>query len=139
MEIIAEKKPEFEYGVDKRSPEEKAEYEEMKRKEKEEEAIRYFVAEANKERQEKLEAIAKEWAEREFYRKSLRSSLLPTVEQFITMVWDRAMFEANIQLRTEEGVDFDEEEERKEWKEKQAKKKAAALAEARKRMEEMEF
>lgn len=111
----------------------------MKRKEKEEEAIRYFVAEANKERQEKLEAIAKEWAEREFYRKSLRSSLLPTVEQFITMVWDRAMFEANIQLRTEEGVDFDEEEERKEWKEKQAKKKAAALAEARKRMEEMEF
>ena len=87
---------------------------------------------------DKLEEMAREWAKREFYKQSLKQGRMPiSEEQYIDLVWDRAMFEADLKLRTMEGKSVNESEERKKFKEDQAKKKAAAFEKAKERFKNM--
>jgi hypothetical protein len=59
-----------------------------------------------RERQAKLEKMAKEVEEREYVLKKLRSELQALVNknQFVELIWGRAIFESNSRLRTLRGL-----------------------------------
>jgi len=78
------------------------------------------------EKEEELKALATEWAKREFLRKSLKRRIPIGEEEFIEIVWDRAMFEADLKYRTMMGLAVNESEERAQFKEDQKARKAAA-------------
>lgn len=80
----------------------------------------------NAKKQKELESLAREWAKREFLRKSLKRRIPIKEEEFIEIVWDRAMFEADLKYRTMMGLAVNESEERANFQEKQKQKKAAA-------------
>ena len=79
------------------------------------------------EKQKELQSLAREWAKREFLRKSLKRRIPISEEEFIEIVWDRAMFEADLKYRTMMGLAVSEREERARFKENQKEKKAAAF------------
>ena len=78
------------------------------------------------EKTRELESLAKEWAKREYLRKSLKRRIPISEDEFSEIVWDRAMFEADLKWRTMHGLAVNESEERAQFKEKQKQKKAAA-------------
>lgn len=78
------------------------------------------------EKEKELKALAREWAKREFLRKSLKRRIPISEDEFIEIVWDRAMFEADLKYRTMSGLAVNESEERAKFKEEQKAKKAAA-------------
>mmetsp|Transcript_27263 Transcript_27263/g.41170 ORF Transcript_27263/g.41170 Transcript_27263/m.41170 type:complete len:490 (-) Transcript_27263:84-1553(-) len=78
------------------------------------------------EKEEELKVLATEWAKREFLRKSLKRRIPIGEEEFIEIVWDRAMFEADLKYRTMMGLAVNESEERAQFKEDQKARKAAA-------------
>jgi len=78
-----------------------------------------------------IETIAKEWAKREYFRKSMESGVDMTEEEYIKSVWDRALFEGDLKYRQIHGEVTDEESEFADFKKRQAKKKEAMLARAK--------
>ncbi|KAL7486600.1 hypothetical protein ACHAW6_012192 [Cyclotella cf. meneghiniana] len=139
MDLIEEKQKPPEPPKDERTPEQIKAEEENRAKLAADNQKRLREERLARERQEKLEEMAKEWAEREYFRKKLRSELLVNKDQFVELIWDRAIFESNLRLRTIEGFAVNESEERRQWKEAQKKKKAAEMAASRKMIEELEF
>ena len=79
-------------------------------------------------KEEELKAMAMEWAKREYLRKHLKRHIPISIEEdeFIEVIWDRAMFEALLKYRTMQGQAVSESEERIKFKESQEKKKAEA-------------
>lgn len=86
-----------------------------------------------------LEAMATQWAKREYLRKSLKRKIPIKEEEFIEIVWDRAMFEADLKYRTMQGQAVSESEERKKFRENQEKKKMEAYSAERERWEKMQY
>ena len=78
------------------------------------------------EKEKELQALARQWAKREFLRKSLKRRIPIGEEEFIEIVWDRAMFEADLKYRTMSGLVVNESEERAQFKKDQKARKAAA-------------
>ncbi|KAL3782543.1 hypothetical protein HJC23_005217 [Cyclotella cryptica] len=139
MDLIEEKQKPPEPPKDQRTPEQIKAEEENRAKLAAENQKRLREERLARERQAKLDEMAKEWAEREYFRKKLRSELLVNKDQFVELIWDRAIFESNLRLRTIEGFAVNEGEERRKWKEAQKKKKAAEMAATRKMIEELEY
>jgi hypothetical protein len=96
----------------------------MRTKEEQVEINRQKRKEAEKE--EELKAMAMEWAKREYLRKHLKRHIPIKEDEFIEVIWDRAMFEADLKYRTMQGQAVSESEERIKFKESQKKKKAEA-------------
>lgn len=89
------------------------------------------------EKTKELESIAKEWAKREYLRKSLKRRIPINEDEFTEIVWDRAMFEADLKYRTMSGLAVNESEERAKFKEQQKEKKAAAYRKEQERWNSM--
>jgi len=85
---------------------------------------------------EKIEEIAKEWAKREYFRKSMDGSIDKGMSEaeFTESVWERAMFEGDLKYRQMNGEATDAEGEFETFKEQQARKKEAMLARAKEEM-----
>jgi len=88
-------------------------------------------------KQAEIEEIAREWAKREFYRKSMSGDMPYSEEEYIKSVWERALFEGDLKYRMLRGQDTDERKELAEFKEVQEKKKAAMLARAKAGLEDL--
>jgi hypothetical protein len=91
------------------------------------------------ERTKEVEAIAKEWAKREYFRQSMAGAVKNDVteEDFIKSVWDRALFEGDLKYRQSKGEKTDEEKELADFKGRQEKKKEVMLARAKKELKEI--
>ena len=90
------------------------------------------IAEVKDAKTIEIETIAKEWAKREYFRKSMEGGVGElTEEEYIESVWDRAMFEGDLKYRQLHGEVTDEESELAGFKERQAMKKKAMLARAK--------
>lgn len=84
-------------------------------------------------------ALATVWAKREFLRKNLKRRITIKEDEFIEVVWDRAMFEADLKYRTMQGQSVNETDERVQFKEDQEKKKAEAYQEEKDRWNNMQY
>lgn len=87
--------------------------------------------------EEALTAMATDWAKREYLRKSLKKPINIKEEEFIEIIWDRAMFEASLKYRTMQGQAVNESEEREQFKKDQEKKKAEAYKAEKERWDKM--
>mmetsp|Transcript_9705 Transcript_9705/g.17231 ORF Transcript_9705/g.17231 Transcript_9705/m.17231 type:complete len:476 (-) Transcript_9705:200-1627(-) len=90
-------------------------------------------------KQKELEVMATQWAKREYLRKSLKRAVSVKEADFIEVVWDRAMFEADLKYRTMKGQAVNESEERTEFREAQEKKKKEAYSAERERWDKMAY
>ncbi|KAL9181354.1 hypothetical protein ACHAXT_010159 [Thalassiosira profunda] len=90
-------------------------------------------------KQEELTKMATEWAKREYLRKSLKRRIPIKEGEFIEVVWDRAMFEADLKYRTMQGQAVNESEERQQFREDQEKKKAEAYKKEQERWQQMQY
>lgn len=114
---LAEKQKELDESAAERKARVKAEYEEKKEKE--------------------IEDIAREWAKREYFRKSMSGDMPYSEEEYIKSVWERALFEGDLKYRMLRGMDTDERKELAEFKKKQEKKKSMMLERAKASLQEM--
>jgi hypothetical protein len=111
---------------------------EVVRKQKEEEEKKMLEArkkaqeEFEQKKKEEIEETAREWAKREYFRKSLGGNMGMTEEEYIESVWERAMFEGDLKYRMMHGGDTDERAELAEFLAEQERKKQAALKRAQK-------
>mmetsp|Transcript_20950 Transcript_20950/g.29570 ORF Transcript_20950/g.29570 Transcript_20950/m.29570 type:complete len:488 (+) Transcript_20950:192-1655(+) len=96
-------------------------------------------AEIKDKRNTEVEKIAKEWAKREFFRKSMAGSIEEgmTEEEFIKSVWDRAMFEGDLKYRQMQGETTNEESELADFKQKQEIKKQTMLKRAKQELADL--
>jgi len=84
------------------------------------------------------EDIAREWAKRDFFRRSMAGeSADMTEEEYIESVWDRALFEGDLKWRIINGETTDSKEELVDFKFKQEKKKQAMLEKAKASLAEL--
>lgn len=90
-------------------------------------------------KQKELEALATQWAKREYLRKSLKRAIPIKEHEFIEIIWERAMFEADLKYRTMQGQAVNESEERVEFKLEQEKKKAGAYKAEQERWQDMKY
>lgn len=90
-------------------------------------------------KQKDLEAMATEWAKREYLRKNLKRRIPIKEDEFIEVVWERAMFEADLKYRTMQGQSVNEAEERVAFKEGSEKRKAEAYKKEQERWEKMQY
>lgn len=112
--------------------------EEKKLKAESAETIERKEKEREEQKQKEINDIAKEWAKREFFRKSMAGEIADiTEEEFIESVWDRALFEGDLKWRILNGFAADEKEELEDFKEKQEKKKQAMLDRAKASLQEL--
>lgn len=88
-------------------------------------------AEYDAKKQQEIEAIATEWAKREYFRKATSGDMPYSEAEYIKSVWDRAMFEGDLKYRMLHGQATDERKELAEFKKKQEKKKAMMLERAK--------
>jgi len=91
------------------------------------------------ERTKEIEAIAKEWAKREYFRQSMAGTVQNdmTEEQFVDSVWERAMFEGDLKYRQMKGEVTDEEAELADFKARQERKEETMLKRAKKELAEL--
>lgn len=91
------------------------------------------------EKTKEVEAIAKEWAKREYFRQSMAGAVQNdmTEDAFIESVWDRALFEGDLKYRQSKGERPDEEKELADFKSRQEKKKEVMLARAKQELKEI--
>lgn len=94
-------------------------------------------AEANK--QSELKTMATQWAKREYLRKNLKRKIPIKEDEFIEIVWERAMFEADLKYRTMQGQAVSESEERKKFREEQEAKKKEAYKKEQERWKTMQY
>lgn len=78
-----------------------------------------------------IETIAREWAKREYFRKSMAGGVDLTEEEFTAQIWDRAMFEGDLKYRQIHGEVTDEATELADFKKRQERKKVAMLERAK--------
>jgi hypothetical protein len=116
-EWIEQKQKELDESAAERKARVKAEYEEKKQKE--------------------IEAIAREWAKREYFRKATAGDMPYSEEEYIQSVWERALFEGDLKYRMMNGQATDERKELAEFKKKQEKKKAMMLERAKAGLQEL--
>jgi len=90
-------------------------------------------------KQKELEVMATQWAKREYLRKSLKRKIPLKEADFIKVVWERAMFEADLKYRTMQGQAVNESEERKQFRIDQEKKKQEAYSAEKQRWEKMQM
>jgi len=81
---------------------------------------------ANKKNKE-VEKHAREWAKREYYRKTMSGDMAFSEDEYIASIWERAMFEGDMTWRMQNGRPTDERKELAEFKMKQQEKKMAQL------------
>jgi len=114
---------------------------EIERKKKEEEdriSAENFAKQQEEYEQRKkdeINEIARSWAKREYFRKSMSGNMGMTEEEYIESVWERAMFEGDLKYRMMHGGRTDERAELSEFLAKQELKKEAALKRAREALE----
>jgi hypothetical protein len=91
------------------------------------------------ERTQEVEAIAKEWAKREFFRVSMAGTVDAdmTEDEFIESCWDRALFQGDLKYRQMKGEKMDEETELATFQSKQERKQKAMLERAKKELAEI--
>lgn len=89
-------------------------------------------------KQEELADMATQWAKREYLRRSLKKPINIKEDEFIEIIWDRAMFEADLKYRTMQGQAVNESEERTQFKEDQEQKKADAYKAEQERWKQMD-
>lgn len=99
------------------------------------EAFAKQQAEWEERKKNEIHEIARSWAKREYFRKSMSGNMGMTEEEYIESVWERAMFEGDLKYRMMHGMQTDERKETQEFEEKQARKKEAALKRAREALE----
>jgi len=90
-------------------------------------------------KQSELEEMATQWAKREYLRKSIKRAVPVNEDDFIEIIWDRAMFEADLKYRTMQGQAVNENKERKIFREDQKKKKEDAYRSEKERWKKMQF
>merc|ERR1712127_975833 len=90
-------------------------------------------------KQRELNEMATQWAKREYLRKSIKRAVPVKEDAFIEIVWDRAIFEADLKYRTMQGEAVIESEERKKFREDQQKKKEDAYRAEKERWKKMEY
>ena len=73
------------------------------------------------------------------YRKNLKRKIPIKEKEFIEIIWDRAMFEADLKYRTMQGQAVNESEERKQFREDQERKKAEAYKKEQERWKQMKY
>lgn len=122
-----------------KAPEETEEEKAAKAKTKEETMLLYEQKRDEANKQKELKAMATEWAKREYLRKNLKRRIVIKEDEFIEVIWDRAMFEADLKYRTMQGQAVNESEERKTFREEQEKKKAAAYKKEQERWTKMQY
>lgn len=88
-------------------------------------------------KQNEIEEIAREWAKREYFRKSMAGDMPYSEEEYIKSVWERALFEGDLKYRMLRGQDTDERKELAEFKKTQEKKKAMMLERAKASLQEL--
>lgn len=139
MKLIEDEEKSDELKVDERlqrTPEQKKALEEkaaLDLEERQKQAARNQSEERTK---KILQEYAYKWAEREYYRKSIKRPIPGSKESFIKTVWDRAVFEAKLWYRMEQGEDLDVTALRAEWQAKQREKVRAGLSATLKELKE---
>lgn len=85
------------------------------------------------ERTLEVEAIAKEWAKREYFRQSMAGAVDSdtTEEEFTKTVWDRALLEGDMKYRVSKGEAVDEAGELENFKAQQERKQITMLKRAK--------
>jgi hypothetical protein len=80
-----------------------------------------------------IEAVAKEWAKREYFRASMAGTVENdmTEDEYIKSVWDRAMFEGEIKYRLSKGEVVDESSELATFQAQQERKQQVMLQRAK--------
>merc|ERR1712127_711318 len=116
-EWLLQKQKELDETAAERKERTKKEYEEKKTKE--------------------IEDIAREWAKREYFRKSMSGDMPYSEEEYIKSVWERALFEGDLKYRMLRGQDTDERKELADFKKTQEKKKAMMLERAKASLQEL--
>ncbi|KAL7551787.1 hypothetical protein ACHAWF_014979 [Thalassiosira exigua] len=122
-----------------KAPEESEEQKALKAKTAEEQALLFQQERAEAEKKSDVETMARQWAQREYLRKSLKRKIPIKESEFIEIVWDRAMFEADLKYRTMQGQAVNESEERTQFREDQEKKKAEAYKKEQERWKNMQY
>lgn len=91
------------------------------------------------EKESELKAMATQWAKREYLRKNLKRRIPIKEDEFIEIIWERAMFEADLKYRTMQGQAVSESEERQKFREGQEAKKKEAYKAEQERWKQMEY
>jgi len=120
-----------------KAPEESEEQKAERTKTKEEQLVLKREKRDADARLKEVSAMAIQWAKREFLRKNLKRRITIKEDEFIQVVWDRAMFEADLKYRTMQGQAVNETEDRAQFKIDQEKKKADAYQEEKNRWNKM--
>ena len=94
---------------------------------------------ASKAKKEELDKIALAWAKKEYLRKSLKRRIPMKEKEFVEVIWDRALFEADLKWRTMQGQAVNESEERKLFREEQEKKRNEAFEAEKERWSKMQY
>ena len=91
------------------------------------------------ERTKEIEAIAKEWAKREYFRQSMAGTIAEgtSEEEFTKQVWDRAMFEGDLKYRQAKGEVTDPDAELATFQARQERKKQTMLQRAKEELADM--
>jgi len=95
------------------------------------------AAEAEEKKKEEIDAIAKEWAKREYFRQSMAGDMPYTEEEYRKSVWERALFEGDLKYRMMRGQETDERKELADFKSNQEKKKEVMLERAKASLQEL--
>lgn len=112
-------------------------YQQSRRRSAEREASKDQAA--KDERTKEIEAIAKEWAKREYFRQSMAGTIPEgtSEEEFTEQVWDRAMFEGDIKYRQANGEVTDPDAELASFQARQERKKQTMLKRAKDELADM--
>jgi len=122
-----------------KAPEETEEEKAISAKTKEEQLVLKRQQRDDASRYKDVSALATEWAKREFLRKNLKRRIMIKEDEFIEVVWERAMFEADLKYRTMLGQSVDEVGERAQFKVDQEEKKAEAYKVEQERWNKMQY
>jgi hypothetical protein len=136
MQLIEDDNKPIEVPKDERTPEQIKADEEREALAAKARAVQAQREEEAKKREERVLKLANHYAERDYYRKSLKGNLHVTKEDYIEMIWDRAMFEADLYVREEDGEEVDYWEENAKFQDRLVKKVRAERAVAMKKLEE---
>lgn len=112
--------------------------EEEKLKKAQEEALDRQDKEREDKKKKEIDNIAREWAKRDFFRRSMAGEVADmTEDEYIESVWDRALFEGDLKWRILNGYTTDEKQELEDFKSKQEKKKQNMLEKAKASLAEL--
>jgi hypothetical protein len=89
------------------------------------------------ERTLEIEAIAKEYAKREYFRQSMAGEIDMTEEEYTKSIWDRAMLEGDMKYRIAKGEIVDQDAELADFGKRQERKQAMMLQRAKKELAEI--